>query len=444
METEDTYLRRELQRMIGKSSPETRTILHNLYECGHRHVDYLTLRRGKPSNTQGVFVVSNGISSKIYGILNCNNSWACPYCSPNNMSKHAAKIAIAMDAIKYHKNQIPIFMTFTVPHSRSMSYEDVYHLLKNTWHYFTRHGKNGDSHAYHQKDGYNRSARHNVWSDFCNEFNVKYYVRVAETTYGQSGWHPHYHMLIWVDSDKYDLTSGWEESIREAWLTIAKRKLATWFKAHNYPDNAVEHFMANTREKINGFYISKNPKTGKVAIAQSSQYICGWGADKEVTGNYQHKASNDGHYSMRQLLESAVAGNTEHEKLYLEYACTMVKLRTRRIQWSRSDYMEIIRQWKMTHEYKQLLKKKLNVPPMTVVFWFTSAQWSLICEWDYYLPMISNILYLAKLPDATQQIAYYVRLFGIEPEVWTPAVISQIDKVNEHFCRQYKIIGIDI
>lgn len=442
MEAEDTYLRRELQRMIGRSSPETRTILHNLHECGRRHVDYFLLRKGKPA--QGVFIVSNGIQARAFGILNCNNSWTCPYCSPNNMSKHAAKIAVAIDAIEYHKNQIPIFMTFTIPHNRYMSCEEAYRLLKDTWHYFSKHGIRGDSHAYHQKDGYNRKARTNAWSRFCVEFNVKYYVRVGETTYGDSGWHHHYHMLIWVDRDKYDLTSGWEESIREHWMTIAKRKLRAWFKAHNYPDNAVEYFMERTRDDIHGFYISKDPKTGKVAIAKSSQYICGWGADQEVTGNYRQKASHEGHYSMRQLLESAVAGNAEHEKLYLEFATTMTKLRTRRVQWSRSDYMTLIRQWKNTHEYKQLLKKKLNAPPMTVVFWFTSQQWLHICELDYYLPMISNILYLAKLPDATQQIAYYVRLFGIEPEIWTPTVISQMIKVNDIFRRKYDICGVDI
>lgn len=416
-EAYDTRLRSYIQGVVSRLPDNQRKKLHSLEHCSKWVMDF------DKSFTPGVFVLSNGERSKFHGTAACKNSWYCPTCAHVKMAMYAERIACAIDAIKNLENQIPFMATFTVPHSRDLSCENVFDLLYNTWKKFIRYGNDIEGKRKHM-------TGNDIFVRFCREFRSKHRIRCTEVTYGKNGWHPHFHVLFWVDANKFQLVKGWEESFLQHWMELCEVEIAKIFKAKGYADYTNRYFWNGIHGGSKGVHFSVDQK-GKLVEMKSSNYICGWGADLEMTGNFNDKATHEGHYSMPQLLASAADGNKLHEHLYIEYCLTVNKYRRARVSMSsQSGIGKLIKKWKQTQEYRRFTKKNV-VPAMEVVYWFSHQQWSLLCRLDRYLPMLSNILYLAKLPDATEQISYYVRLFGIEPMPRMPELDSQIDNVND-------------
>ena len=356
----------------------------------------------QPGMTPQVYLLKNNEDAKFYGMTSCKNSWFCPTCSVIQMSKYAANIAVALDALKQPKYSQWAFMaTATIPHTSGMSCEESTEILYNTWKAFIVRG----NHNLKRSISKNWRAS-DPFATFCESFNCKHRVRIGEFTYGKHGWHPHFHCLFWVDSKNFDLVKGWKDTLNERWLQLAKREtLKFWNK--KFPTKKVENA---TRVEImyskmdvagsKGFYISTD-KNGNVIRQESSMYVCGWGADKEVTGNIQNKATHEGHYTPMQLLEQADETNNFME-LYIEYALATKRKKHKRINWSaRSGIHKIIAQWRITHVYQEVLKKKAtaiqeNKGLWEVIYTFNEQQWSLLCWLNTQNQILQKILELAR------------------------------------------------
>lgn len=368
----------------------------------------------QPGNIPLVYVLKNKADAKVYGMATCKNSWFCPTCSVKQMSKYAATIACAIDALKQPKyNQWAFMITFTVPHTSGMSCEETTEILYNTWKDFITHGNKNQHVKYYAKEKLfsregdyvlkvSKRKLNDPFSSFCETFNCKHRVRVGEFTYGKHGWHPHFHCLFWVDAKDFDLVKGWQDSLNERWLSLAKKHtLKIWNK--KFPDKKSENatrlqimYDRMNIEESKGCYISTD-EHGKVIRQESSMYICGWGADKELTGNYQNKATAEGHYTPLQLLEQADDTNNYME-LFIEYALATRRKKHCRINWSaRSGIHEIIAQWKLTQTYQEVLKKKYtqaqeNVGKWEIIYWFNEKQWRQICFYETTTNLLTKIL----------------------------------------------------
>lgn len=413
----------------------------SLYLCGSK----VPTIHGKAA----VALVANNKTARFSGVSGCKSSWGCPVCTAKQMSKYAAKIACALEALK-ERGQSAAMITFTVPHTSGFTCEQTTEILYNVWKAFTVHGNKVLA-----------GNPNDVFSNFCAEFQSSHRVRVAEYTWGLKGWHPHFHCLFWFPANRINEILAWEQRLNERWLELCKRYTIRQLLI-GYPETQRKTVRAQVETRVNimyermdadnskGVYISKS--NNLVIVQKSSNYLCGWGANREVTGNVQAKASNPNHYTWQQILENAInnelkpaEGSRKKEvrvgrgtgdgefwwSLYFEYMTATRKQRHARINFSvHSGLMKIIAAYKQTQAYKKILKK--NVMDQQKLFgvwrtvcWFTSAQWSAIWKNDLEI----RILELATAPEAKKLIDRVLELYEIPPSLENQAEAAKLEAI---------------
>lgn len=333
--------------------------------------------------------------AKIFGQVTCKNPFACPCCTAKMMSKYQAKIQSGIDAMRA-KGYFGFMMTFTIAHLPFMSNRETTDILYKTWKYcFARNSKD-----YKKK----RTHGYRAFQEFYHDLNIVHRVRVCEYTHGENGWHPHFHCIFWIKKDQATINKilQWEDTLNDYWEKYAlKYTKQYWEENHLHKDNREQFEKAITscydRQKFvdsKAVYFSRD-KDGKILEALSSEYIAGWGADNELTGNVQKKASHAGHLTPYQILEKAAAGDKDCEQLYIEFMLQV----TRKPVHHRVDFStgmaKIITEHRNTEGYKEVIKKKdATRQNWEVIGFFTSQQWWKICHLNKQFPIISNLLYL--------------------------------------------------
>lgn len=393
-----------LQSEIKKLPLNQQITLKTVGHCGSKVLRAM-------GHEPGVFLLNNDNGeAKFWGYTSCKNSWCCPVCSAKLMSKYSSQIATAIDAMK-EKGQVAVMITFTVLHIKSMKVTEVTDILYNTWKKFMTHGnKTGYCYQYKQKNKvrYKTGKVYKIkdpFAAFCEDVGCKHRVRVGEFTWGRkNGWHPHFHCLFWVDKNKIDKVGEWEKTLENRWYDLATKETIKYFNKINpenpeYNEKRAKNLYAHKSEDSRGVFISRN-EDGTVREQLSSDYICGWGADKELTGNVRKEASHEEHLTPYQILEKASNGDKEMLNLYIEFCIGIYSRKHARINFStRSGIKKIISLYQQTEKYREFIKKKSirDRRVWKVLMWFTEKQWWNICDLDKKFPIKSNILYLASI-----------------------------------------------
>lgn len=359
-EVYDWTLRDYLQQVISSLPASQRKQLKSMEFCGTN------------MKSDSVVVLSNGKRSTLHGTMTCKNTFACPCCSARMMSKYAAEIAVGIDLLR-SENYFGFMITFSVPHHRMMTCREVTDYLYDTHKYFRQLS--------------NMKRRSMKIQQMFVDLEIKHSVSVCEYTWGENGWHPHLHCIYWVPRANKDKILKWEKPLNEFWVKTAMRKIQ-----EKRPGENVKY-----RDDNQSVFISKNPD-GTIMEALSSNYMCGWSADKEVTSNIAKEASHEGHYTPYQILKLAANGNKAFEKLYIEF-CLAVRMKPvhHRVRWSQSGIKAKIKAYKQVIHFKEMIKQKKiaqNEGKWEIVCWFDKEQW-LYIQKNYHNYFLSNILYLA-------------------------------------------------
>jgi len=401
-EIEDNRLHRFLKKAIN-ARPEYRYKLRTLALCGARNVKL-------KGESGGVHIISNGTHTRILGIKRCKHSWVCPTCTAREMRLHSQNIGAGIERLK-QKGLIPIMITFTVFHTVQETAAEILTILKKTYEKFTRNAtwkrKKADG-TYYTSGG--------QWNQFCQEFGIKHSVKVMEVTYGYHGWHPHYHNLYWVPKNRLSEIISWEEDLKAQWRSFEDKIAKEIFSEEHYNQRKEWYTKCDARhaEKTGyteGLYISKDA-SGQARGMETADYICGWGAEDELTGyDKKHSGLKTGrnqytHYTLNEMLNEAYYHN--NEKLlerYLEWSLLVITTRTHRIDYSRTGLKTLITEYKNTEAYRDCMKKKRThiagaIAPYHTVAYFKSEDWYEICYFDtnnpYDIPIIELIICFAK------------------------------------------------
>ena len=431
----DSVMDYKLQHMVQKrlsSNPHDRHKFKSIVHCGNTPIRL-------PAAQPATWVIANEKTSSFFGLQHCGNAWICPVCEARVMSKHATDIACAIDALKKKPhNQKAFMITFTVLHSKDMSCETVTNILYQSWKDFIVRGnkqlKQGKrkqktvdgKKTYTYDKNKSRYVGHDPFAEFSEHFNCKHRIRVGEYTWSEKhGWHPHFHCLFWVDADKFDDVIKFEERLRERWTAIVKKntvkeldKACPKYLTRNEKQVELMYSKANSASKT--LFISKT-KDGKPIVQESSMYVCGWGADKELTGNYQRKASNEGHYTTHQLLEMAL-DEPKYLETFMEFAYTIKSHKTfPRKRMSQSGLRKIIDEYKKTNDYIETVKKKFTELESVggkrkVLGWFNEQQWLHITVLEIFSnqKIKSEILRLALSENPVEEINKFLEQYDIK------------------------------
>jgi hypothetical protein len=133
-------------------------------------------------------VMRSGDDAYFTGIITCKSVWLCPVCAERIICERIGQLKDALSS-----GYKTVMVTVTLHHDRSDDLADLLRCLKSA----VKKLKSG-----------------RWWSTFKDRWGVVAYVSSYEITWGDLfGWHPHAHILLFLDTDTIDVETIWSELI---------------------------------------------------------------------------------------------------------------------------------------------------------------------------------------------------------------------------------------
>lgn len=392
---------------------------------------------GRGGTPDGVNILTNGVEAKAVGMQFCQSSWLCPVCTPRKMSKFAAKISCAIDALS-HQGQAAFMITFTQFHTKSISCEDLFAIICEAYTNMIKKANWQRKRVVKGKKQVNNVtgefySSNGVWGNFIKEFNIRHSVKSLEVTYGEHGWHPHYHVLFFMDENRLQEINEWLPKLTDYWSKTLLKYQKKYITEEKY-GNSAEIFFSLQKKYNNriakgeiyhqGCFISLN-EDGSVHRVSSGNYVAGWGGEDELAGTPNLKTAQVGHFTPLELLyQAAIENDNDAWEKYMELALALHKHIRHRIDFGRNGINQIIRDWMKSNEYKEEIKKNITslykegrLKKFKMVCWFTKEQWSNIWQIDTFdgYPLIYLILRFATYQDGYSLICELLEEFNLPP-----------------------------
>ena len=161
------------------------------------------------NNARGVTIRRSVSDGRVYasGVVTCGSPWICLACSYKIRSKQARMIAIAV-AMHLALGGGVLFGTFTISHDRGEPLDKVWEVLQSGWAFMT-------------------AGRQ--WVNFKDAYGLLGMIKAVEVTHGLNGWHPHLHLLFFVDRPMNDFDREHEyrefrRFMRDRWVRYFAKK----------------------------------------------------------------------------------------------------------------------------------------------------------------------------------------------------------------------------
>ena len=230
---------------------------------------------GKVPTASKVKVNRHINSSKAHysGLQTCGSVWVCPVCASKTSEKRRLEISNATTQWVDLMGGEMLLVTFTFPHSKGDSLEELLTKQSLAFKYFKG------------RSAYSKHIR--------SEYEIKGTIKSLETTYSEAyGWHPHVHELWFV---KRGLSiAKLRKQVYEAWRT------------------ACIDAGLGAPSLANGIDI----KSGDFA----ANYVAKWGLDYEIAKAHIKKGKGKISKTPFQLLDEYDQGDSRAGALFREYA----------------------------------------------------------------------------------------------------------------------------
>ena len=411
-----------LRQWINGLPYEERKQLCNIHMC-NQHA-------GAMAGRDVYLVADDDGHAKYYGLMTCKNTWCCPVCTALMMEKYRSYIASAIEMLG--PTHFGFGVTLTIPHYKFMDWRETTDIIYATWRYFRLHNM--------------KERSHHVFTEFYKEIPTENWVRVGEYTWSEkNGAHPHFHCIWWTPRGKEKGVLDWESRLNDFWLKQAKRIAIKYWKRHKlhedllsqgkwktYEDLADTVFYVNGRDDCwnEAFHFSRD-KDGNLLEAKSSDYICGWGSDRELTGNIRKEASASGHYTPYQILQMGIT-NPKYRQVYLDFCLAVTRKPVHhRVNFSKNGLFKRIKEYRKNRpeESERLEKKSLN--RWEVVCYFTQDDWYSVLDLEDMTgsPITSDILYLAS--QNKEVLLEYLDRLGLKYQIPTRIPYAMTNWVSE-------------
>lgn len=215
-----------------------------------------------------VTVERTGASYHFGGVITCGSVWLCPVCASRITEKRKQELQEALDTCGF----FPVLVTVTLSHKRSDALDELLNKLNTS----LRKLKAG-----------------RWWKKFAEKYGVKAYASSLEFTYSiDTGFHPHKHMLFFIESADVDI--------------------------QEFKKELTERYLHQV-EKEGGYASAFHAIDVQAGASGAGNYLAKWGVVSEVTKSNLKESKQEGSYSMWQL---AQLGESEAwaRQAFLEYA----------------------------------------------------------------------------------------------------------------------------
>jgi hypothetical protein len=254
---------------------------------------------------RNVEILKSGDKFHYGNLITCGSVWHCPICAGKISERRRAELVDAVATWTGQGGQVRL-LTLTVPH---YSHQKLQIVL------------NGLSSALR------RLTNSREWKSLAESIGLYGRIRSLEVTYGQNGWHPHFHLLLFTYKP-FDLVEL-QEQILHLWKTACLRSSLPEPNHHGV--------------KVDN---------GELA----AQYVGKWGLEHEMTKGHIKK-SRDGYSPfdlLRLHLGVAASGRfldgdpSRAAELFREYAkCFKGK---RQLVWSKGLRLDLLTTEEQTDE----------------------------------------------------------------------------------------------
>lgn len=299
----------------------------------------------------------------------CSRVWTCPCCAGRISNERRKELSDALAAAKL-KGYFPILVTYTLRHDWRDNLSDLLNGLKASLRKF-------------------KSGR--AYQDIKSEYSVLGGIRALENTYGENGWHPHIHELMFLEKP----ISGMELSGLQKWL--ADRWIES-LRSLDFDASYAHGIDVRTADSDIADYIAK---WGREPKEQT------WGVEHEIAAAPAKRAHRDG-LTPFQLLECYGGGDERAGKLFDEYAHALAK--SHQLEWSRGLHALLTLPEPLADDQLPLFEETETT--YTAVEIGTHA-WSQVVKFGLRGPL----LWLVAMGDWTTLEAL-LKNYGISATIW--------------------------
>lgn len=223
------------------------------------------------------------------GLETCGSVWMCPVCAAKISEKRKVELSEGISRWIDQGGSV-IMATFTVQHFKTDSFNKTITGLQTA---------------------YRKLLNRKSGQAIVAEMGVIGRIKALETTYGENGWHPHFHVLMFLKNAHIDL-EAYQIRLLECWRSVC---------------------LSSGLNKPNDHGLQLHDGT------YAATYVSKWGLESEMTKGHM-KTSRDG-YSPFDLLRAQVGTYSgtakplapgEYKNLFRDYAYNMKG--KRQLVWS--------------------------------------------------------------------------------------------------------------
>lgn len=179
---------------------------------------------------KGVSVVQAGDVAHYSGLMLCGSIWSCPVCSAKIRNVRAGEVTRAVEQ-HTEAGGIAALVTLTVQHGVHHSLRELFGLVADGW----RSMNSG-------REGKERRERYGVVGS----------IRTLEITHGSAGWHPHLHVLVFLEPGRTsDDVDGLVDELHGRWCELVESR------GYVRPALAAQHGVKVERPRDAAAYVGK-------------------------------------------------------------------------------------------------------------------------------------------------------------------------------------------
>lgn len=332
---------------------------------------------GRVPRSTAVGVRSTGGKAGYSGLVTCGSVWSCPVCSRKIGARRAVDVGgVVAQAIS--EGYTVVFVTKTLRHHAGQSLSMLWDSVSTCWH----------------------SVVNTRWYRFMKiDTGLIGFIRSAEVTHGENGWHPHTHVVLILRGDISDVElADFVAGIDKRW---AAKAVSLGLLS---PLAAGQHYRrvgAGDIAEISS-YMSKTHKDAPLDAGRI-------GLELTFTQSKTARAIHSTR-SMWEVLEGALRGEVTDVALWQIWE--RVSKGRRALSWSKGLRERFQLDVEQTDE--EIADEEIGTVEDTLV-WITNAGWlALVREQPELIPEILNITESGGFPA----LAALLDAHGIP---WTPA-----------------------
>lgn len=311
-------------------------------------------------------------SATFGGLKVCGSVWVCPVCAARIGAKRAQEVAAAA-ANWIAKGGRVIMLTLTLQHHARRQLGEL-NVAMNGAYRQMRQGK--------------------AWVGFVQRYGLMGSITAREYTHGGNGWHPHLHVLFFLEkavSD--DQLAAMEQFLAKRWRGALAKRGETADLTHGTD--------LRPADKSAGEYVAKLSAT--------------WSVGAELAGA-SSKEGRKGSSTPAQLLERRIGGDHDAGDLFVEYAFATYGKNW--ITWSRG--LRKLCGLDQEEASDQVLAEEHEAGGLVLLV-LTHEQW----YWVVGNALRGELIYQAHAGDGAY-LAAWLSIQGLEVEPWQVEYGSRI------------------